>query len=252
MEKVALVVIAVLAVILVFACWPKQKSFMESESLIFNPVKCEHDFIRLGGPNDGGYVMLDNSFGSSVILGYGVSDDCSFENDVTERFGIKGYIFDHTVEGPPTNINKERLTFVKEGISDNDNEKNLKSLEYHIEKYAKDADNIILKMDVEGAEWKSLKNADLSKVSQLIIEMHDMNNADWELIKRINDQFYLVNIHGNNHDPLTKIDGKDFPRVIECTWVRKDLINDPVEYRERNLLNNQCSKNTPELDHYLI
>lgn len=252
-DKKLILVTIVLVVLLVFVFWPKKKSFMESDKLIFNPVKCEHDFIRLGRPNDGGYVMLDNSFGSSVILGYGVSDDCSFENDVTERFGINGYIFDHTVDSPPPNMNKERVNFVKEGISDNDNEENLKSLEYHIEKYAKDANNIILKMDVEGAEWKSLKNADLSKVSQLIIEMHDMDtNADWELIKRINDQFYLVNIHGNNHSALTKIDGKDFPQVIECTWVRKDLIKEPVEYRERNSLNNQCNKNTPEFEHYLI
>jgi hypothetical protein len=223
-----------------------------SSDLIFSPVKCEHDFIRLGRPNDGGYVMLDNSFGSSVILGYGVSDDCSFENDVTERFGIKGYIFDHTVERPPPNMNSSKITFIKEGISDTDNEENLKSLQYHIDKYAKDTDNIILKMDVEGAEWKSLKNADLSKVTQLIIEIHDMDKADWNLIKKLNDQFFLVNIHGNNYSQMTKIDGKDFPRVIECTYVRKDLITDPVEYREINTLNQKCNSNGDELYHHLI
>ena len=222
-------------------------------TLIFNPVKCEHDFIRLGSNDDGGYVMLDNSFGSSVILGYGVSDDCSFENDVTERFGIKGYIFDHTIEKPPLNMDKQRITFVKEGISDNDSEENLKSLGYHIDKYARDANNIILKMDVEGAEWKSLKNADLSKVSQLIIEMHDMDtNADWELIKRINDNFYLVNIHGNNNGSIIKINNKDFPQVIECTWVRKDLIKNPIEYKEANPLNKQCTSKKPAIGHYLI
>ena len=224
---------------------------MKSNDLIFSPVKCEHDFIRLGRENDGGYVMLDNSFGSSVILGYGVSDDCSFENDVTEHFGISGYIFDHTVEGPPQNMNSSKITFVKEGISDTDNEENLKSLEYHMNKYAKDQD-VILKMDVEGAEWKSLKNADLSKVTQLVIEMHNMENPDWDIIKKLNERFYLVNIHGNNHSPLITLNDKTFPQVIECTWVRKDLIKDPIEYKEINPLNQKCSRNSDELVFELV
>jgi hypothetical protein len=224
-----------------------------TSDLIFSPVKCEHDFIRLGDKYDGGYVMLDNSFRSSVILGYGVGHTCLFENEVTERFGIKGYIFDHTLEGPPHNMNKERITFIKEGISDNDNEENLKSLQYHIDKYAKDTENIILKIDVEGAEWKSLKNADLSKVSQLLIEFHEMDkDADWDLIKRINDQFYLVNIHGTNCGPMTIVNGKKFPKYIECTWVRKDLINEPIEYKEMNSLNERCDPNKDELEHVLI
>jgi hypothetical protein len=79
-----------------------------------------------------------------------------------------------------------------------------------------------------------------------------MDKADWNLIKKLNDQFFLVNIHGNNHSHLTKINDKTFPQVIECTWVRKDLINEPVEYRERNSLNNQCNTKLPEFDHYLI
>lgn len=242
-----LLVIVLLFVILALIVLPRSKK----SNRIFNPIKCEHEFIRLGSQNDGGYVILDDSFGSSVVLGYGVSNDCSFENNITERFGIRGYIFDHTIDEPPKNMS-DKITFIKEGISDNDDEKDLKSLEYHIRKYVKDSESIILKMDVEGAEWKSLKNADLSRVSQLIIEFHSMHTADWNLIKRLNQQFYLVNIHGNNHSPLVKIHERMFPEVIECTWVRKDLINEPIEYTNMNPLNNRCDPNTEELEHVLI
>lgn len=211
----------------------------------FPQVKCEHNFIRLGRDNDGGYILLDNKFDSSVIFGYGVNDDCSFENDITERFGLKGYIFDHTIENPPPNMN-DRITFVKEGIS-HQNDDLLKTLQYHMDKYAPGNGNIILKIDVEGAEWKSLENADLSRVSQLIIEFHDMHEADWDLIDKLNNEFYLVNIHGNNYGGYITLDDNSFPRVIECTWVRKDLIKEPIDHPEFNRSNHPCKRDSEEI-----
>jgi uncharacterized Rossmann fold enzyme len=87
----------------------------------------------------------------------------------------------------------------------------------------------------------------------LIIEIHWFDkDPDWELLKNINDQFYLVNIHGNNHSQLVKVNDTMFPQVIECTYVRKDLIKEPIEYREPNPLNQKCNNNSDELYFDLI
>jgi hypothetical protein len=83
-------------------------------------------------------------------------------------------------------------------------------------------------MDVEGCEWDVLKTADLSRVTQLIIELHDMQDAPLEVITKLNESFYLAHIHGNNchNHPWIYIDRVHrMPRYLECTYVRKDLVS---------------------------
>lgn len=225
--------------------------YVDTTEKIFRPIYPEFEIKRIGRDNDGGYLIVNNKFNTSVILGYGVNDDASFENQITEHFGIDAYVFDHTIENPPEL--GPRVKYIKEGISDRD-EKDVKSLKYHMNKYLKDDGTYcILKMDVEGAEWKSLKNADLSRVSQIILEMHDMDTeADFELIKSINKDFYLISIHGNNHSGYGNVKGKKFPQVIECTWVRKEFIKNPVYYDGVHELNMPCYAGHPDMEFELI
>lgn len=225
--------------------------YIDKIERIFRPVYTEYPLIRIGQEGDGGYLIVNNKFNTSLILGYGVNDDASFENQLTEHFGIDAYVFDHTIDKPPEM--GPRVKYIKEGISDRD-EKDVKSLKYHMDKYLKnDGSFCILKMDVEGAEWKSLKNADLSRVSQIILEMHDMGTeADFDLIKKINTDFYLISIHGNNYGGYCSSRGKKFPKVIECTWVRKEFIHNPVYYDGVHEMNMPCNANEPELEFELI
>lgn len=224
--------------------------YLDAYEPIFRPIHTEFPVKRIGRDNDGGYLIVDNKFNTSTILGYGVNDDASFENQLTEHFGINAYVFDHTIEKPPEL--GPRVKYVKEGISDCD-EDQLKSLKYHVDKYVpNDGSYYILKMDVEGAEWKSLKNADLSRVSQIILEMHTMDKADFDLIKKINRDFYLVSIHGNNYGKYVTAKGKKFPDVIECVWVRKEFIKNPISYDGVHELNMPCNPDTPEMEFELI
>jgi len=48
----------------------------------------------------------------------------------------------------------------------------------------------------------------------------DLTQADMAAVfERINSQFYLGHIHGNNCGGI-----KDVPNTIECTYIRKDLV----------------------------
>ncbi len=204
---------------------------------------------RYGRDEDGGYVILDASLGATHILGYGVDKDVSFENQLTEAWSINAHVFDHTIdEIPPTGA---AVTYIKEGIGAKD-EDPLYTLETHVKRYVPDGSNFVLKMDVEGAEWDVLRTADLSRVSQLIVEFHELQEDHSDVIKKINEMFYLVHIHGNNchNQPWTYIDRVHvMPRYLECTYVRKDLVTvKPSAEKFPGPLDRKCRKDAPELD----
>jgi len=204
---------------------------------------------RYGRDEDGGYVILDAPLGATHILGYGVDKDVSFENQLTEAWGIKAHVFDHTIdEIPPTG---EAVTYIKEGIGAKD-EDPLYTLETHVSRYVPEGSNFVLKMDVEGAEWDVLRSADLSRVSQLIVEFHELQEDHSDVIQKINEMFYLVHIHGNNchNQPWTYIDRVHvMPRYLECTYVRKDLVTAvPSTQKFPGPLDRKCRKDVPELN----
>lgn len=179
--------------------------------------------VRLGPAHDGGYVILDSNFNSKILMGYGVGDNVEFENSFCERYGTKAVCFDHTIDKIPRI--GSGVEYVREGISAVDADP-LYSLATHIARYAPDQD-ITLKIDVEGAEWDVLKTADLSRVTQLIIEFHDMHTAPSSIFKKLNNDFYLIHVHGTNFEnqPYVYFNRvQKMPRYIECTYVRKDLV----------------------------
>ena len=204
---------------------------------------------RYGRDEDGGYVIYDDPLGATHILGYGVDKDVSFENQLTEAWGIKAHVFDHTIdEVPPTG---SRVTYIKEGIGAEDAPP-LFSLENHVKRFVPEGSDFILKMDVEGAEWDVLKSADLSRVSQLIVEFHDLQNDHRDVIGKLNETFYLVHIHGNNchNQPWAYIDRvHKMPRYLECTYVRKDLVTAvPTVKKFPTPLDRKCRQDVPELE----
>lgn len=215
----------------------------------FRPFDVSLEKKRYGRDSDGGYVILNTSLGATHLLGYGVDTDVSFENELTEAWGIQAHIFDHTIDTiPHTNTS---VTYVKEGIGSKDSEP-LFTLETHVKRYVPPDANFILKMDVEGAEWDVLRNADLSRVSQLIIEFHELQEDHSDIIQKLNEQFYLVHIHGNNchNQPWTYIDRVHrMPRYLECTYVRKDLVTAvPSTQKFPGPLDHKCRPDVPELE----
>lgn len=194
---------------------------------MFRPWNVGVPKVRVGQERDGGYVMLDSTFGATCMIGYGVDVNVAFDNDFVQKFDIPAFIFDHTIETVP--IMDSRITFTKEGLGTEDAAP-LFTLGTHVSRHVPDGANFILKMDIEGGEWDVLRTADLSRVTQLIVELHDLDKAPLDVIERINQQFYLVHIHGNNYpkQPWVQINRvKRMPVVLECTWVRKDLVTAP-------------------------
>ncbi len=135
----------------------------------------DKNFVRVGRPNDGGYIMIDD-FKGNVAYSFGIADDVSWDLGMANR-GYEVFMYDPTIDGLPQE--NERFHFFKEGIAGFEfPDKNLNTLENFIRRNGhEDKTDMILKMDVEGAEWSFLATVSsetLSKFDQMIFEFHDL------------------------------------------------------------------------------
>lgn len=213
---------------------------------------CEkYSLVRAGKYDDGGYVMLDDFTGVDTAYSFGISDDVSWDAEMAAR-GLNVYMYDHTIESlPEENI---RFHWRKEGVTGQYNEQlpYMKTLEQFLEDNGHiDAENMILKMDIEGAEWEVFSNLDvkiLEKFSQIIIEIHDLWKQDNffdipEGLERLNQTHALVHIHGNNYTKYLISHGKCLPDTMECTYVlrKKYTVRNATRFFPTSIDKRNCS-----------
>ena len=221
---------------------------------------------RVGKDNDGGYLisMLPNNY--DAFISGGISNDISFETKFLDLYpDIRCYAFDGTISGLPADDN--RITFIKKNLGDSNND-TLTNLHEYIEPY----DNIFMKMDIEGHEFKIMptiiKNNLMKKIKQLVIEIHtpadihmfpnyfkglsDINNDQmFDLFKEINNTHTLVHFHANNGCNIQKIDGITLPHVFELTYIRNDFVNKKIKNTD-SLPTSLDMKNIESKDDYKL
>lgn len=187
----------------------------------------DHDFIRLGRDNDGGYILIDDFKAcNGIAYSLGIADDISFDEDIAKR-GYDVFMYDCSIQFLPES--DPRFHFFNYKIG---NGKDAKSLHAILaENNHLDADNMLLKMDIEGFEYELIYNTpaeDLNKFSQIVIEFHDItqytNLLVLPVLKKLNALFQPVHIHGQDVSPIVKIgDNKILPYYIEVTYLNKSV-----------------------------
>jgi hypothetical protein len=189
---------------------------------------------RIGAAHDGGYVMLDLLRPAQTVFSYGLSWNIAFEHDLAER-GHRIFMFDHTIE--KLTIAHERFHWHKEGLAaETRAEDALFSLADHVARLAPDETDMILKLDVEGAEWEALAGVPvdlLNRFEQIVIELHDLRNfADpaWCRLAaaglgKLARHFTLHHVHANNCSAIVTAGGLPVADVIEVSYVRKDVVS---------------------------
>ena len=55
--------------------------------------------------------------------------------------------------------------------------------------------------------------------------LNDIEN--FKVLQRLANTHYLIHFHINNSNPPYSIFGKLIPNVFECTYVRKDMLDNP-------------------------
>jgi hypothetical protein len=186
--------------------------------------------LRLGRFFDGGYVMLDAFQGVSAAYSLGINDDVSWDLDIAAR-GVPVMQYDHTIDALPRD--HDLFTWRRIGVDAAPNpDASLDTLANMVRQNGHEAaGNLILKCDVEGAEWRVLPTADLRAFSQIVIEVHDLYRlaepAFAETARRcvanLTAAHRVVHVHANNNGQWALIGGLAFPNVLELTLARTDL-----------------------------
>ncbi|GAB1603511.1 methyltransferase-like protein 24 [Argonauta hians] len=142
-----------------------------------------HKIVRVGSVGDGGwFVCLDGIYHPTIpclVYSFGIGDDSSFDVQMKKMFGCEVHSFDPFVNKTVV-PNIRSLNFHSIGIIDESRTvdgQHFMSLT-DIRKYLNHSMRslTILKMDVEMAEWHSLRKAmsdrQLDSVKQLLVEFH--------------------------------------------------------------------------------
>lgn len=193
-----------------------------------NPVKFRK--VRIGNAGDGGYILPDDLEGLHGVISIGVGHDVSFDHHFAEQ-GVQVYQYDHTVLEPPTshpNFHFHRKGWAAQGAED------MVSLaQMMAENELNDSYDLILKFDIESAEWAALESCTdelLAHFRIMTFELHSLclltEPANLDLFLRrlalLTRQHTPIHLHANNHGDYRIIEGIPVPDVIELTLLRND------------------------------
>ena len=203
--------------------------------------------IRAGKANDGGYVLPEISMEKAdVLIGYGIADDISFEEYFADHYKKPAYGFDCGIED--IKINNNLVKFIPECIvtdkflyGNQTSSHQTSIFAQQIETLKLQKKQILIKMDIEGAEYQAMHSIleHYKYITGIVLELHIYKNEDatkaLHLLKTLSKKFVLVHVHvhvhvhGNNFRPgwfySNNSKGK-LPNVLELSYVNKNLIHD--------------------------
>jgi hypothetical protein len=192
------------------------------------PVKTKYDLVRIGGNNDGGYLIPDDLSGIATCFSPGVDVTATFEQDLLKR-GIWSHLADASVDAPPKGL--EVASFTKKYL-DGINTDGYMTLEFWVRNKASKGD-LILQMDIEGGEYTTILCTPIDILRRFRIIAIEIHNAQtwftplaWEVVQtffaKLLADFHVVHNHPNNNCQFIEVEGMLMPTVFELTLLRKD------------------------------
>ena len=217
---------------------------MEKISSLISPQETNFELVRIGGENDGGYLLPNDFSNLSACYSPGVGDSAEFELSMSQK-GIKCFLADASVNKSP--IKNENIHFDKMFIGAKTKDNKITLCDW-IDKYSKNTDDLILQMDIEGDEYEVLEKTSVETLSRfriIIIEFHRTHliltkNGYRKMIRsleKIHKNFIPVHLHNNNARPFIKFNNYLIPRVFELTFIRRDRVKHfrPVKFLPHHL-----------------
>lgn len=197
------------------------------------PRKSGREMIRLGGNNDGGYLVPNDLDEISAFFSPGIDKMIEFEKDCGQR-GMELYLIDGSIEKPE--IPDVDFHFLKKFIGSVNN-KELVTFDSWVRssKAYYDKSDYILQADIEGHEYEMILSTPselLSRFRIMVFEFHWVEmwiNKDFykiveSVMIKILENHVCVHIHPNNHGGYIKHNGIVLPRLLEFTFYRKDRL----------------------------
>jgi hypothetical protein len=161
---------------------------------------------RFGEPHDGGYLMCANLLGAVQSgYSYGISGYDQWGCDISRRLGVPVHQYDcfdldrPACRGGRTVFHAECVGPAAAAVDG----RPFDTLERQLEKNGDCASHVVVKMDVEGAEWDTFLQAPdavLERIDQLSIEFHGSSDERYvATVLALKRFFYVANLHFNNY-----------------------------------------------------
>jgi len=181
---------------------------------------------KIGALADGGYILAQELIPEHrVVYSLGIGDDVSFDLEIAKTCD-RILQFDGTIPDLPHN--NPKFVFTNANIDSAAMNDNMRSIPEH-----EHQNNILLKMDIEGAEYELLAGLEMDnllKISQICMELHFpimASSSCIDLLMFLTSEFELFHLHVNNaaltiSGPGYKVMVDDLPNLLELTFIRKD------------------------------
>lgn len=209
---------------------------------------------RIGGETDGGYLVPDILHQVKFCFSPGVGETSTFEKELSDSYRIKCFLADGSVQGPT--VSDPNFEFDRLFLGPIDDATHVRLDSWISQKVSKDCGDLLLQMDIEGGEYavlNSVPRKTLSKFICLVIEFHDLHKIrTFSFFKKfqssfnkIFQDFFVVHAHPNNCCGAVGIETFSVPRVLEVTFLRKDLVKTLLKTEDVQLPHSLDRKNVP-------
>jgi hypothetical protein len=194
------------------------------------PVALDNcEFERFGDPSsDGGYVMCGNLLSPiKSAYSYGIEGRDRWGCDVSQRFNVPVHEYDCFDTRRPV-CSAGGSEFHAECVAPapgvDEASRVFDSLENQIKRNGDAGNPVVIKMDVEGAEWATLAQTPdeiLAHTEQLVIEFHGVGlEQQVAVVRRLKQFFHVAHLHFNNYSCMERLD--PFPAwAYEVLFVSK-------------------------------
>ncbi len=220
---------------------PEPAAIMQQRQALFDMLQpvfisnCEME--RFGEAHDGGYLMCGNLLGRvQSAYSYGIGGYDEWGCDISKKANVRVHQYDCFNLDEPTCFGGETI-FHAECVGDSSATIDGRIFDTIATHFAKNSDTlkrVVLKIDVEGAEWDTLlavPDAILEHTEQMAVEFHwqEDQNFHWiqdekhlRVIRRLKQFFEVGHIHFNNASCIGDL--KPFPSwAYEVLFVSKRL-----------------------------
>ena len=190
-------------------------------------VNCRME--RFGEKNDGGYLLCSNLLGAVKSgYSYGISGYDGWGCAVSMRLSVPMHQYDcfntavPQCPGGRTNFHAECVA----GTRRNEEGRSFDTIANQMTRNGDGANHVVLKIDVEGAEWESfaaLPDDALQRIDQLVVEFHGLQGErSLAVVQRLKRFFHVAHFHESNFSCREAI--APFPSwAYEVLFVNKSL-----------------------------
>lgn len=213
-----------------FASRLTEATALREAAALLRPLDSGRELVRVGGAGDGGYLLPDDLDGIAACYSPGVAAQAAFEQELARR-GIAIRMADASIPGPPPGC--AGMSFERRFLGSHDVDP-FTTLAAWVARHAEaSAGDLLLQMDVEGAEYEVIVNVEpalLARFRILVVEFHDLDCLAQPFahrliraaLEKLAKAFVPVHLHPNNYAGIADVRGFPIPRMLEATFLRRD------------------------------